>query len=114
MIHRFLIGLNGIVAVVAFIYVDKKSEAAAENHTRKYLDSVEFRNIWEAKYQEFSPDLEQYVTKIESSVHTIEVLQLEMQEVRRQLEIISRVIAERDFTEDSEVLNLSTYLKMRD
>ena len=37
-IITFLIGLNGIVAVVAFIYVDKKSEAAAENHTRKYLD----------------------------------------------------------------------------
>ena len=95
-----LVGINGIVAVIAFLYVGAKVKSDSEDAVKEYLNSEEFKKIWEERYREFAPDLEEYTQVVSKSVEDINNIYNGLEDVNKKIKIISENIARNDHAEE--------------
>ena len=91
-----LIGINAVTAILAFVYMHGKAKEEAEEKVKEYLEGAEFEKIWMKKNDDFSPELESF----EEATKTINQLSNEIEDLQRQIRILSRKIANMDTSEE--------------
>lgn len=91
-----LIGINAVTAILAFVYMHGKAKEEAEEKVKEYLEGAEFEKIWMKKNADFSPELESF----EEATRTINQLSNEVDDLQRQIRMLSRKIANMDTSEE--------------
>lgn len=97
-----LIGINAVTAILAFVYMHGKAKEEAEEKVKEYLEGAEFEKIWMKKNDDFSPELESF----EEATKTINQLSNEVDDLKRQIQMLSRKIASMDTSEEDDATDV--------
>lgn len=97
LIITVLIGINAVIAIIAFVYIHGKANESINN----YLRSDEFKRSWEETYEEFAPDVFENISKFEDTISTVEKIKAELDSQRKDIGIIANYISQSDNSEES-------------
>lgn len=112
----FLIGINGLIGALAFVFIkntsNEKAQEAATAYSKTYVQSIEFRERVEKEVQSkikgLQDDYDDKLDKLDLALETISTqvekiseLEDEMAEMRRHISYISKTISMQDQTDSA-------------